>query len=305
MKKSPRFSLIADAIKKKNLRFPLIVLIGAALAGVLVFLVYRDIDRAAGVETYDQAAALAGVPDLSAFVLDPEASPEPAQEPDPTPSPAPGESDPVDPDPAPTETSRPKPVSNPIPVFEALENVDLGSLRAYNREVLGWIAIPGVFSYPLMRGQDNSFYLSHTWDGTRNSVGSVFMDYRCAADMGDFNTVIYAHRTRRGAMFGSLSKYASQSFWAAHPDVFLVTDAGISRYRIYAAYEADLEGPAYYNRVSSAAGREDFINSGVEQSGIVSDVLPSPEDSFITLSTCTGNGHSTRWVVQAFLMSDG
>lgn len=283
---------------KKRLRFLLIVLMGAALAGVLAFLAYREMDRTAGVETYDQAAALAGVPDLDKLI------PTPAPAPESTSAPAqpPGESAFVDAGAAPAETAQPKPAEPPLPVFDALENVDLEALRSYNREVLGWIAIPGVLSYPLMRGGDNSFYLNHTWNGARNSVGSVFMDYRCSADMSDFNTVIYAHRTRRGAMFGSLSQYASQSFWKAHPDVFLVTDAGISRYRIYAAYEAELTGPAYYNRVSSEESRKSFISSGVGQSVIVSDVSPGPGDRFVTLSTCTGNGHSTRWVVQAVRM---
>lgn len=284
----------------KKLRWALIALLAAALAGILGYIAYRDADRAAGVRTYTEAAELAGVPDLTALLPTPGPTQAPTPEPTPAMATAPGESAPSE-EPVPTETPQTKPAEDTIPVFDALENVDLAALRARNPEVLGWIAIPGVLSYPLMRGQDNSFYLSHTWNGARNSVGSVFMDYRCSAGMDDFNTVIYAHRTRRGAMFGSLAQYAAQSFWTAHPDVYLVTDAGVSRYRIYAAYEAELTGPAYYNHVSTEEGREEFIRSGVDQSGISADVRPDPGDRFITLSTCTGNSHSTRWVVQAFL----
>lgn len=288
----------------KKLRRALIALLAAVLAGVVGYIVYRDIDRAAGVQTYVEAEALAGVPDLAALV--PTAAPVTA-------APAPAESTPAGegpapsqeaPEPADTQAPEPAPAWDPAPYFRALEDVDLEVLRGYNPEVLGWIAIPGVLSYPLMRGEDNSSYLNHTWKGTSSAVGAIFMDYRCGADFGDFNTLIYGHRTLGSAMFGSLPRYASQAFWEAHPDVFLVTDAGISRYRVYAAYEAELTAPAYYNQVSTQEGREDFISSGVGQSGIVSDVTPGPGDSFITLSTCTSSGHSTRWVVQAVLMGE-
>lgn len=283
----------------KKLRWALIALLAVVLAGVVGYIVYRDIDRAAGVQTYAEAEALAGVPDLAALV--PAADPAPAGSTPAGEGPAPSQEAP---EPAGTQAPEPAPVWDPALYFRALEDVDLEVLRSYNQEVLGWIAIPGVLSYPLMRGEDNSFYLNHTWKGTSSAVGAVFMDYRCSADLGDFNTLIYSHRTRGNAMFGSLSQYAAQAFWDTHPDVFLVTDAGISRYRIYAAYEAELTAPAYYNQVSTQEGREEFIRSGTGQSGIVPDVTPGPEDSFITLSTCTASGSSTRWVVQAVLMGE-
>lgn len=282
----------------KKLRWLLIALLAAVLAGTVGYIVYKDMDRAAGAQTYTEAEQLAGVPDFSA--LTPTAAPTPA------PSASPSESAPAGQDAVPTQTPEPEPTpaptQDPVLYFRALEDVDLEALRARNPEVLGWIAIPGVLSYPLMRGEDNSFYLNHTWNKTASAVGAIFMDYRSDAQLGDFNTLIYGHRTRGSIMFGSLARYSSQSFWEAHPDVFLVTDAGISRYRIYAAYEAELTGTAYYSQVSSVEAREEFISSGMAQSSLVSDVTPGPEDRFITLSTCTGSGHSTRWVVQAVRM---
>ena len=282
---------------KKNLRFPLMVLMGAALAGVLLFLIYRDVDRAAGVETYHEAAKLAGVPDLEKLLI-------PAPQPTPTPAPAPAESGPAGAQSAPTQEPEPSPTpappQDPVFYFRALEDVDLAALRAYSPEVLGWIAIPGVLSYPLMRGEDNSFYLNHTWNGTASAVGAIFMDYRSNADLGDFNTLIYGHRTLGRAMFGSLAQYSSQDFWAAHPDVYLVTDEGIARYRIYAAYEAELTSATYQNQFSSDASKENFVNHGLEQSVIDAGAAPDLQGRVITLSTCTNTGHSTRWVVQAF-----
>ena len=42
------------------------------------------------------------------------------------------------------------------------------------------------------------------------------------------------------------------------------------------------------------------------RSAISTDVVaPTAEDHILTLSTCTGQGHATRWVVQAVLHSEG
>lgn len=282
----------------KKLRRALIWLLAAALAGVVGYLGCKDRERAAAARIYAEAERLAGVPDLGEPAPTPTPTPAPTRQP--TPSPSPGASAPVSQAPEPSEPE-PEP-SRTVIRFQSLEDIDLEVLRKYNPDVVGWIAIPGVLSYPLMQGRDNSFYLSHAWNGVRNSVGSVFVDYRCSPGMDDFNTVIYAHRTYGRAMFGGLAQYSSQSFWEAHPDVYLVTDAGIARYRIYAAYEAALTAPTYQNQFSSDASKENFIRFGLEQSAIDAGDAPDTQSGVITLSTCTGRGHSTRWVVQAARM---
>lgn len=281
----------------KKLRRALIVLLAVVLAGTVGYIAYRDIDRAAGVQTYTEAEALAGAPDFSALIP----TPTPASAPTSTLTPAPGESAPAAVEPVPTGEPQPAPTQDPALYFRALEDVDLEALRGRNPDVLGWIAIPGVLSYPLMRGQDNDFYLNHTWNRTSSAVGAIFMDCRSSADFGDFNTLIYGHRTQGSAMFGSLARYSSQGFWAAHPDVYLVTDGGISRYQIYAAYETELTSPTYQNQFSSETSKEDFISFGLERSAIGTGVQPGTEGRVITLSTCTSYNNSTRWVVQAVL----
>ena len=42
----------------------------------------------------------------------------------------------------------------------------------------------------------------------------------------------------------------------------------------------------------------------MEQSVIDTGITPTVHDKILTLSTCTGNGHSTRWVVQAMLKGE-
>lgn len=176
---------------------------------------------------------------------------------------------------------------------------DLSPLREVNDDVVGWIEIPGVLSYPLLQGGDNAYYLSHAWDGEENSAGAVFLDYRAGADFSDFNTLVYGHRMRNGTMFGSLKFYKDTDFWRENPGVFLSDENGTRRYDIFAAYEVGLTEIVYQRDLSSEADKAEFIQYGLGHSVIDTGITPTTGDTIITLSTCTGSGHSARWVVQA------
>ena len=57
----------------------------------------------------------------------------------------------------------------------------------------------------------------------------------------------------------------------------------------------------YRAHVNSDAEKEDFIAFALESSAIDTGLVPTAQDKILTLSTCTGRGHATRWVVQAYL----
>lgn len=186
------------------------------------------------------------------------------------------------------------------PYAQALKDMDFSALRQQNPDVLGWILIPGTrVSYPVVQGTDNSYYLNHTWRGGKNSVGAIFMDYRNSGDLSDFNSIIYGHRMNNRSMFGTLSQYKSRSYWQAHPYVYLTDDSGTHRYEIFAAGEVSVESNVYRLGLRSSSGRQSFLDSCLSLSALNTGVTPHVYDKVLTLSTCTGNGHATRWVVQA------
>ena len=186
------------------------------------------------------------------------------------------------------------------PYAQALKDMDFSALRQQNPDVLGWILIPGTrVSYPVVQGTDNSYYLDHTWRGGKNSVGAIFMDYRNSGDLSDFNTIIYGHRMNNRSMFGTLSQYKSRSYWQAHPYVYLTDDSGTHRYEIFAAGEVSVDSDVYRLGLRSDSTRQSFLDSCLALSALNTGVTPHTYDKVLTLSTCTGNGHATRWVVQA------
>ena len=189
------------------------------------------------------------------------------------------------------------------PHMEYLSEIDLTALREQNGDVLGWIYIPnGFVNYPLMDGDDNSYYLTNTWDQIPNSYGSIFLEQGNSSDLTDFNTILYGHNMGDEHMFGSLKHYSKASYWQEYPYVYLVDDAGVHRYEIFAAYETPVRSVTYALGFDNAL-RQSFIDSALERSVIDTGITPVITNRILTLSTCTGYTKNTRWVVQARLVS--
>lgn len=188
------------------------------------------------------------------------------------------------------------------PYMKELAEIDLRPFREGNQDVLGWITIPGTqVDYPLMEGEDNEFYLSHTWDKKASEAGSILLEYRSNPDFRDFNTLIYGHRMKNGTMFGSLKHYDTEEYYREHPYVYLVDDLGVHRYEIFAAYTAAVNTRTYYYGFTDEETMQLFLDYCMEMSVIDTGVIPTPDDKVLTLVTCTGNGYDARWVVQARL----
>ena len=102
--------------------------------------------------------------------------------------------------------------------------VDFDALREKNDDVVAWIYCPDTpINYPVVQAADNEAYLHRLLDGSKNSAGTLFMDFRNSSDFSDWNSVIYGHNMKNGSMFGTLMDYKTQSYFDAHPKVFLLT----------------------------------------------------------------------------------
>lgn len=268
---------------RPNIRKLLIAVLALVLCVSVVMLIRQTLQYREGEAEYAEAEALVDLPDLSD--LEPDVLPELEQEPE-------------------TETAEDPPVYVD-PYADALAAMDFAALREVNSDVLGWILIPGtVISYPLLQGDDNSYYLNHTWKKWTNVVGSIFLEYQNSPDLTDFNTIVYGHRMNNGSMFASLKYYKQQSYWAQHPKVYITDDNGVHCYEIFAAYEISTSGDTYRLGFSTDQDKQEYIDYCLEQSVIDTGLTPTVHDRILTLSTCTGNGHATRWVVQALLRGE-
>ena len=188
------------------------------------------------------------------------------------------------------------------PYIRTLEEIDLAALREVNPDVVGWILIPDtVINYPLMQGGDNNYYLKRTWDEKKNAVGSIFLEYLNNPDLTDFNTIVYGHNMKNGSMFASIREYRNREYWEKHPYVYILSDQGVYRYEIFSSYLAKVDSNTYALGFSGEESKAAFLNNAILDSVIQTDVEPEVTDRILTLSTCSGRGHTTRWVVHARL----
>lgn len=184
-----------------------------------------------------------------------------------------------------------------------LAKINLEALQKVNSDVQGWIAIPGTkLSYPIVQGKDNAYYLKRNWKKEDSISGSIFLESTNSSDFSDFHTLIYGHRMRDGSMFGVLKNYQNPDFWREHPRIYLVFGDGICSYDIFAAYETGVESMVYRLDLEEKGMEKEFFQFCRESSVFDADVTPEPGAGILTLSTCTGWGHATRWVVQGCLV---
>lgn len=188
------------------------------------------------------------------------------------------------------------------PNVTELAKKSLTALRQENEDVVGWIWIPDTnINYPLMQGEDNDFYLEHTWQKKKNAVGSIFLEWQNSRDLSEFNTIVYGHNMLDDSMFSQLHDYREEGFPESHPYVYLLSDAGVWRYRVFATYKADTDSKTYQIGMQQEKTKQEYIDHALENSVIDTGCTPAVTDRILTLSTCSGMGYETRWVVHAYL----
>jgi sortase B len=182
---------------------------------------------------------------------------------------------------------------------ERLARVSFDELKAINEEIVGWIQIPGTqISYPIMHGDDDAYYLNHTFSGNVNSSGSIFMEALNSGDFSDLHTIIYGHNMKNGAMFAGLKSYQSPSYLVSHPTVYVDLQSGTHAYQIFSCYETEANSDSYTIGFAQDDQYAEFLSTLKSRSAYDTGVDVSVEDSIITLSTCTKSGEK-RFVIHA------
>ncbi|MBR4888643.1 MAG: class B sortase [Clostridia bacterium] len=211
----------------------------------------------------------------------------------------------------PKETPKPSvessaPVSSELPYPEISYTIPLRvnfeALQAQNPDIVAWIYCEGTpIHYPVVQGEDNQYYLHRLTDGSYNANGTIFMDFRNERDFSDRNTLIYGHNMTNDAMFGCLSNYKEQAFYDEHPQMWILTADVAYRVDLVAGFVTASDSDDY-----SFFGSEDELQAHLEEavgkSTFVSNVDLAGVERIVTLSTCTYEYNTARYVVVGSLV---
>ncbi len=184
--------------------------------------------------------------------------------------------------------------------------VDFNNLLATNKDVCAWIYSPDtVINYVVVQGEDNNNYLHHKLDGTYNASGTLFIDCECSPNFSGANTIIYGHNMKDGSMFASLHNYVDQSYYDAHPVMYISTPSGDYKLEIFSCFTCDFDADTYTLSFASEAEYSSFLNKMVSQSNVKTNVSVDSSERIVTLSTCTYEYDNARYVVMGKLVPMG
>lgn len=165
-------------------------------------------------------------------------------------------------------------------------------LQKINPEIVGWLYVPGTqIDYPVCRGSDNSYYLTHTAEKRKNPLGAIFVPSETDEKLRAAHVLFYGHNMKSGKMFGDLSSYCEKSFREKYPYIYIYTPETASRSIVFSIFQTNYSGNAF--TIGYQPGTEQYekwqsemINASLYDCGY----LPDVQQQIFTLSTCADSG---------------
>lgn len=170
--------------------------------------------------------------------------------------------------------------------------IDFNKLKEQNKETVAWIKVNNTnIEYPVVKADNNNFYLNHSFDKSQNSAGWIFADYRNKFDNTDKNIIIYGHNMRDGSMFGSLKNILNSDWYEneENTNITLYTENEKCIYKVFSIYKIESEDYYIKTEFSNDNEFEQFVNTIKNRSIKKFDIDVSKEDNILTLSTCANN----------------
>ncbi len=187
---------------------------------------------------------------------------------------------------------------------EHKSEVDFSILEEKNTDVVGWIlSLDSEINYPVVKGSDNSYYLTHLFTKEENAKGSIFMDYRNQNDFSSKNTILYGHHMKDGSMFATLTNYKEQAYYDKFPTMILYTPQGDYMIELFAGVIVDGDYESVCFEFEEKKEFETYIAFLKENSSFKSKVPVNFEDRIITLCTCSYEFDNARYTVYGKLTS--
>lgn len=183
-----------------------------------------------------------------------------------------------------------------------LPKVDFDALYNINSDIIGWIYFEGTnIDYPIVRSDDNEYYLDHMFNGELNSSGSIFLDSENNDNFSDRNNILYGHHMKNGTMFSKITNYDDQSYYDEHMEAFLLTPEKNYRIKLFSGYVANQKDEAWRINFQNDEDFTNWIHRTIDKSCFKSDFLPKSTDSIITFSTCSYEFSNARFVLHGVL----
>ena len=186
-------------------------------------------------------------------------------------------------------------------------NTDIAALLSINSDVYGWLKVNNTnVDYPVVKTNDNDYYLKHNLYKEKDKNGWIFMDYRNSTTSElSKHTIIYGHNMYySGVMFGTLHK-AYQKSWYSKPENQIITFNTLyenMKFQIFSIYKVPKTSDYLTTKFYTDEEFLEFVKMIKDRSVSDFNIEINTNDKILTLSTCTGN--NSRLVIHAKLMEE-
>lgn len=170
--------------------------------------------------------------------------------------------------------------------------INFEELKSKNSDTVAWLKVENTnIEFPVVKANDNSYYLTHNFNKEGNSAGWIFADYKNKFNGKDKNIVIYGHNMRDNSMFGSLKNVIKEEWYNNENNkyIILATENEYSIYEVFSVYQIEKEDYYIKTDFNSDKEFEEFLQKVKERSIKDFNIDISKENSILTLSTCANN----------------
>ena len=181
-------------------------------------------------------------------------------------------------------------------------------LQEQNEDIVGWIEIEGTnINYPVLQGDDNTYYMTHDYQKNKNTYGSIFLDKDYDWAIPSSNLLIYGHNLQDGTMFHDILNYKDKNYYEEHSIIRFTTAEEDCEYDIISAfysrvyYKSEKNVFRYYYFINAETEDEynEFIENAKEASLYDTGKDAEYGDQLITLSTCSYHTEDGRFAIVA------
>lgn len=185
----------------------------------------------------------------------------------------------------------------------------LKELQKENSDIVAWIEIEdSKINYPVLQGEDNEYYMTHTYKKEYSKDGSLFLDKDYDWNKPSTNLLIYGHNNIGSKeMFVDLMNYKEEEYYNTHKTIRFTTAKEDAEYEIIAVflsrvyYKSETDVFRYYFFIDAENEQEfnEYVQNSKEASLYDIEATAEYGDQLLTLSTCSYHTEDGRLAVVA------
>lgn len=184
--------------------------------------------------------------------------------------------------------------------------VDWDKLKSINPDIVAWIYVPGtVINYPVCQADDDTYYLTHSFDGGEGVIthfGTIFLEAKNSSDFSDPNNFLYGHHMRNGSMFAAIAAMQDVDNYNEHRTIYLLTPQGNYHLRSFSMVHSSADDAIVQTTFSSEKSFQNYVQDKIDRNIFNDDTIPAASEIKRTFAfaTCDELPTDGRYILFAY-----